>query len=63
MAAAPRQNLFNLTTFLTKRDAWAGNLEELLLDAPRTVRPRRRPLAPPCAQPPRGRVHSLHAAC
>ena len=36
MAAAPRQNLFNLTTFLTKRDAWAGNLEELLLDAPRT---------------------------
>jgi len=26
---------FQLTTFLTKRDAWSGNFEELLLDAPR----------------------------
>lgn len=29
------KNLFNLSHFLTKRDAWAGNFEELLLDAPR----------------------------
>ena len=29
------KNLFNLTGFLTKRDAWAGSFDELLLDAPR----------------------------
>ena len=28
-------NLFNLSLFLTKRDAWAGSFDELLLDAPR----------------------------
>ena len=28
-------NLFNLTTFLTKRDQWAGAFDELLLDKPR----------------------------
>ena len=33
------KNLFNLTSFLTKRDAWAGNLEELLLPHPRTCAP------------------------
>jgi len=27
--------LFNLTSFLTKRDAWAGSFDELLLDTPR----------------------------
>ena len=32
------KNLFNLSSFLTKRDAWAGNFEELLLDARATTR-------------------------
>lgn len=29
------KSLFNLSAFLTKRDEWAGSLEELLLDTPR----------------------------
>jgi phospholipase C len=29
------KNLFNLSGFLTKRDAWAGSFDELLLDKPR----------------------------
>ena len=33
------KNLFNLTMFLTKRDAWAGDFSELLLEAPRTDAP------------------------
>merc|ERR1712151_102766 len=33
--AATIKNLFNLTSFLTKRDAWAGSFDELLLDEPR----------------------------
>ena len=33
---APIKNLFNLSTFLTKRDAWAGSFHELLLDIPRS---------------------------
>ena len=32
---ATAKTLFNLTSFLTKRDAWAGSFEELLLDQPR----------------------------
>jgi hypothetical protein len=45
------KNLFNLSTFLTKRDAWAGNLEELLLDEPRTDAPLHFPESPPVASP------------
>ena len=41
------KNLFNLTGFLTKRDAWAGNFEELLLDTPRTDAPMHLPSPPP----------------
>lgn len=44
--AATVKNLFNLTSFLTKRDAWAGNFEELLLDEPRTDAPLHLPDAP-----------------
>jgi hypothetical protein len=45
------KNLFNLSTFLTKRDAWAGNFMELLLDTPRTDAPMHLPDAPPAASP------------
>jgi len=46
------KNLFNLTTFLTKRDAWAGSFDELLLDAPRTdSMPLHLPEAPPASSP------------
>ena len=45
------KTLFNLTTFLTKRDAWAGSFEELLLDAPRGDAPMHLPDAPPAAAP------------
>ena len=41
------QNLFNLTSFLTKRDEWAGSLHELLTeDAPRTDSPMHLPTSP-----------------
>ena len=40
-----------LQTFLTKRDAWAGNLEELLLDEPRTDAPKTFPTPPKTASP------------
>ena len=29
------KDLFNLSSYLTKRDAWAGSFEHLLLDSPR----------------------------
>ena len=45
------KTLFNLTSFLTKRDAWAGSFEELLLDAPRGDAPMHLPDAPPAAAP------------
>lgn len=50
--AATVKHLFNLTSFLTKRDAWAGNIEELLeLDEPRTDAPMHLPDAPPLTGP------------
>lgn len=50
--AATVKSLFNLTTFLTKRDAWAGSFEELLLDSPRTDEgPMQLPEAPKPAKP------------
>ena len=49
--AATVKHLFNLTTFLTKRDAWAGNFEELLEDSPRTDAPMHLPDAPPLTGP------------
>lgn len=45
------KNLFNLSFFLTNRDAWAGNFEELLLEMPRTDAPLHLPDAPPPATP------------
>ena len=45
------KHLFNLTTFLTKRDMWAGNFEELLLDKPRTDAPMHLPDAPALTGP------------
>eukprot|EP00930_Biecheleria_cincta_P100062 TRINITY_DN91677_c0_g1_i1.p1 TRINITY_DN91677_c0_g1~~TRINITY_DN91677_c0_g1_i1.p1 ORF type:complete len:610 (-),score=110.75 TRINITY_DN91677_c0_g1_i1:521-2080(-) len=45
------KNLFNLSFFLTKRDAWAGSFDELLLDAPRSDAPMHLPDAPPPAAP------------
>lgn len=45
------KNLFNLSFFLTNRDAWAGNFEELLLETPRTDAPLHLPDAPPPATP------------
>ncbi len=40
-----------MQTFLTKRDAWAGNLEELLLDEARTDAPKTFPTPPKTASP------------
>ena len=40
------KTLFSLPNFLTKRDAWAGSFEELLLDEPRDDTPLHLPLAP-----------------
>ena len=47
------KTLFNLSSFLTKRDAWAGSFEELLLDTPRpdSDMPRHLPDAPRPATP------------
>ena len=45
------KNLFNLTSFLTKRDAWAGSFDELLLDKPRADAPMHLPDAPEPASP------------
>jgi len=45
------KNLFNLSFFLTHRDRWAGNFEELLLDAPRADAPMTLPEAPEPATP------------
>jgi len=42
------KTLFNLTHYLTKRDAWSGSLEELLtLDEPSNQGPLHLPDAPP----------------
>lgn len=51
--AATVKNLFNLSSFLTKRDAWAGNFEELLLNSSRTEldTPMHLPEPPPAAAP------------
>ena len=50
--ASTVKTLFNLTSFLTERDAWAGSFEELLLDAPRAdLGPLHLPEAPPAASP------------
>ena len=40
------KRLFNLTMFLTKRDAWAGSFDELLLESPRADTPLHLPTAP-----------------
>ena len=46
------KNLFNLSSFLTKRDAWAGTFDELLtLDEARTDCPLHFPEPPPVAAP------------
>jgi hypothetical protein len=51
--AASVKHLFNLSMFLTKRDAWSGNFEELLLDEPRqeSDMPMHLPDAPPPQKP------------
>ena len=50
--AATVKTLFNLSGFLTKRDAWAGSFDELLtLDAPREDAPLHLPEAPKPAVP------------
>eukprot|EP01052_Picozoa_sp_SAG31_P030363 SAG31_NODE_3109_length_4665_cov_2.150022_1_plen_245_part_10 len=48
---ATMKQLFNLSTFLTRRDAWAGSIDELLLEAPRADDdcPMHLPDAPPAA--------------
>ena len=49
---ATAKNLFNLSAFLTKRDAWAGSLTELLTpesEGPRNQGPAHLPEAPPPA--------------
>lgn len=49
---ATLKNLFNLTGgFLTKRDAWSGSFDELLLDSPRQDAPLHLPEAPKPAKP------------
>merc|ERR1712232_1428909 len=45
------KQLFNLTTFLTKRDAWAAPFGELLEDRLRTDTPMHLPDSPPPAKP------------
>ena len=50
-ASSTIKHLFNLSTFLTKRDAWAGSLTELLLDEPRTDTPEHFPTSPKVAAP------------
>ena len=44
--SATLTGLFNLSTFLTKRDEWAGSFEELLREIPRTDAPMHFPEAP-----------------
>jgi len=48
---ATAKNLFNLSSFLTKRDAWAGSFDELLLNEPRTDCPMHFPEPPKPASP------------
>lgn len=45
------KNLFNLSFFLTQRDAWAGSFDELLLEVPRSDTPLHLPDAPLPASP------------
>lgn len=47
---ATAKTLFNLSAYLTKRDAWAGSFEELLLDTPREDCPMHLPDAPAFAE-------------
>lgn len=49
--SATLKNLYGLTSFLTKRDAWAGSLTEVLLDKPRTDAPLHFPTPPKVAAP------------
>ena len=49
--SASLKDLFNLTRFLTHRDAWAGSFDELLLDKPRTDSPMHLPQPPAPAKP------------
>jgi len=49
--AATVKNLFNLSSFLTKRDEWAGSFDELMLESPRDDCPMHLPEAPPAASP------------
>ena len=55
------KNLFNLSSFLTKRDMWAGSLDELLGSAPSNQGPLHLPDAPKPAKPwgpvPNGTAH------
>lgn len=48
---ATLKNLFNLSSFLTKRDEWSGSFHELLLEAPRRDAPLHLPGAPRPAKP------------
>ena len=49
---ATAKELFNLPSFLTKRDAWSGSFGPLLtLDKPRTDCPMHSPAGPPISQP------------
>jgi phospholipase C len=62
------KSLFNLTSFLTKRDAWAGDFSELLLDAPRTDTPVHlpdalAPAAPWCSQLTASSMCAKNEAC
>jgi phospholipase C len=59
---ATLKNLFNLSAFLTKRDAWAGSFDEVLLSKPRTDAPMHLPEALPPRnpwKPPPGVLDSL----
>uniref|UniRef100_A0A7S3JZJ1 Phosphoesterase n=1 Tax=Aureoumbra lagunensis TaxID=44058 RepID=A0A7S3JZJ1_9STRA len=50
--AASVKTLFNLTSFLTKRDAWAGTFDELFSESsPRTDTPLHLPQAPNASSP------------
>ena len=51
--SATLKQLFNLTSFLTARDAWAGSFDELLVDKPRsnTDCPMHLPTAPNASSP------------
>jgi len=57
------KHLFGLTTFLTERDAWAGNVEELMTEPrPRQDCPMHFPDAPEPVSPWPPSVHKQSAA-